>query len=336
MVSMARRSCGPGFRQQSGCGQGHRIINPCGCNQPGLSGPPFCRQRSPSCLVKPGPVTRPCWRQCPAGAKSASAVVVGATSPPGLCHRNRPTRPDVTLFDATSESPGGQDSAPKQVPGKEEFVETLRLPATNAQTDWCDGQIGQRVGADDPGEGGIRDVVLGLPASVLVLPRSGHRAGVLGYLDVLRDKSRWVKTVARDRRWYPYFGCLEYLLVEGRARAWTRPGFSGSGASFTTGAARGDRSGASTRCRKIYLLQQRPAKWATAWKTTGWIHRTGLKKPRRRNDSGRELPQDRRRWPTHPCGRQAMNCPWTTSSSAPARAQPELRLPWRPAACGKT
>ena len=54
----------------------------------------------------------------------------------------------MTLFDAASEI-GGQFNVAKQIPGKEEFVETLRYFGERLKQTGVTVKLGQRVGADD-------------------------------------------------------------------------------------------------------------------------------------------------------------------------------------------
>jgi 2,4-dienoyl-CoA reductase (NADPH2) len=74
-------------------------------------------------------------------------AVVGA-GPAGLAFATTAARRgfEVTLFDAASEI-GGQFNVAKQVPGKEEFYETLRYFGKQIELTGVKLQLGQRVSA---------------------------------------------------------------------------------------------------------------------------------------------------------------------------------------------
>jgi 2,4-dienoyl-CoA reductase (NADPH2) len=72
----------------------------------------------------------------------------------------------VTLFDAASEI-GGQFNIAKQVPGKEEFTETLRYFRKQLALTGVQLRLGQHVAAVDLAGAGFRHVVL----ATGVLPR---------------------------------------------------------------------------------------------------------------------------------------------------------------------
>ena len=124
-------------------------------------------------------------------------AVVGA-GPAGLAAATTAARRglDVTLFEADSDV-GGQFNVAKQIPGKEEFYETLRYFRNEIQASGVKTQFNTRVTADDLIQGGFDEVLL----ATGVAPRTPAIEGVdhpkvLSYLDVLRDKKPVGKTVA--------------------------------------------------------------------------------------------------------------------------------------------
>ncbi|MBD3698988.1 FAD-dependent oxidoreductase [Enterobacter hormaechei] len=93
----------------------------------------------------------------------------------------------VTLFDALAEI-GGQFTIARQIPGKEEFYETLRYYRRMIEVTGVDLRLNQFVSAAD---------LIGFDEVILasgIAPRTPAIEGidhpkVLSYLDVLRDKS---------------------------------------------------------------------------------------------------------------------------------------------------
>jgi len=187
---------------------------------------------------------------------------------------------DVTLFDAASEI-GGQFNVAKQIPGKEEFYETLRYFGQQLQHTGVTVKLGQRVSADDLAQAGFKHVVLATGIS----PRLPEIEGithpkVLGYLDVLRDKKPVGKSVAVIGAGGIGFDVSEYLLHEGTSPSLDKAKFFAEWGVDTTGGARGGLKAAHIDevPRKIYLLQRKASKVGDGLgKTTGWIDRTGLK-----------------------------------------------------------
>jgi 2,4-dienoyl-CoA reductase (NADPH2) len=107
----------------------------------------------------------------------------------------------VTLFDAATEI-GGQFNIAKQVPGKEEFYETLRY---FRQADRADRREAVKLGRAWRARtwwAGLRRRWCWPPASTPRVPdiEGIDHPKVLGYLDVLRDKKPVGKTRGRDRR----------------------------------------------------------------------------------------------------------------------------------------
>ena len=92
----------------------------------------------------------------------------------------------MTLFDA-AEQIGGQFNIAKQIPGKEEFHETLRYFRRQLALREVTVRLGVNVEAADLSE--FDEVILacGIVPRTPDIPGIGH-AKVLSYLDVLRDK----------------------------------------------------------------------------------------------------------------------------------------------------
>ena len=279
MVSMARPFLAdPDFVNKAAAGRAQDINTCIGCNQACLDH--TFAGKITSCLVNPRACHETLLAPVPLARKERIAVV--GAGPAGLAFATEAAQRglDVTLFDAASEI-GGQFNVAKQVPGKEEFVETLRYFNERLKQTGVTVKLGQRVGADDLVKAGFEHVVLatGISPRLPEIEGIGHPK-VLGYLDVLRDKKPVGKTVAVIGAGGIGFDVSEYLLVEGRSPSLDQALFFREWGVDTTGAARGGLVEAHIDevPRKIYLLQRKASKVGDGLgKTTGWIHRTGLK-----------------------------------------------------------
>jgi 2,4-dienoyl-CoA reductase (NADPH2) len=207
--------------------------------------------------------------------------VVGA-GPAGLAFSTEAAKRgfDVTLFDAASEI-GGQFNVAKQVPGKEEFFETLRYFGKQIELTGVKLQLGKKVSAQDLAGAGFKQVVLATGVS----PRKPEIEGinhpkVLGYLDVLRDKKPVGKSVALIGAGGIGFDTAEFLLHEGTSPSLDQAKFFAEWGVDTKFASAGGLMPAHIEKtpRKVYLLQRKASKVGDGLgKTTGWIHRTSLK-----------------------------------------------------------
>jgi 2,4-dienoyl-CoA reductase (NADPH2) len=279
MVSMARPFLAdPLFVQKAAEGKADEINTCIGCNQACLDH--TFAGKITSCLVNPRACNETLMVFKPATTKDRVAVV--GAGPAGLAFATEAARRgfDVTLFDAAKEI-GGQFNVAKQVPGKEEFVETLRYFGKQIALTGVKTQLGKKISAQDLVAAGFKQVVLATGVS----PRKPEIEGidhpkVVGYLDVLRDKCAVGKTVALIGAGGIGFDVAEYLLHEGTSPSLDAAKFFAEWGVDTTGAARGGVIPAhiETSPRKVFLLQRKASKVGDGLgKTTGWIHRTSLK-----------------------------------------------------------
>ena len=187
---------------------------------------------------------------------------------------------DVTLFDAASEI-GGQFNIAKQVPGKEEFYETLRYFGKQIGLTGVSLKLNTRVSAQDLITSGFKHVVLATGVTPRTPPIDGiSHPKVLSYLDVLRDKKPVGKTVALIGAGGIGFDTAEFLLHEGTSPSLDQAKFFAEWGVDTRYSARGGLAPAHIEpaARKVYLLQRKASKVGDGLgKTTGWIHRTSLK-----------------------------------------------------------
>jgi 2,4-dienoyl-CoA reductase (NADPH2) len=254
-------------------------INTCiGCNQACLDH--TFSGKITSCLVNPRACHETLLTIEPATTKKRVAVV--GAGPAGLAfattdaHRGH----SVTLFDSAAEI-GGQFNVAKQIPGKEEFYETLRYFGKQLQLTGVDVKLHTRVSAEDLVKGGFDEVVLatGVAPRTPDIPGVNHPK-VMNYLDVLRDKKPVGKTVAVIGAGGIGFDVSEYLTHEGSSPSLDAPKFYAEWGIDTTYAQAGGLKAPhlDKAPRQIYLLQRKTSKVGDGLgKTTGWIHRTSLK-----------------------------------------------------------
>jgi 2,4-dienoyl-CoA reductase (NADPH2) len=279
MVSMARPFLAdPLFVQKAAEGKADQINTCIGCNQACLDH--TFGGKITSCLVNPRACHETLMVDSPAPSKERIAVV--GAGPAGLAFSTEAAKRgfEVTLFDAASEI-GGQFNVAKQVPGKEEFYETLRYFGKQIELTGVKLQLNQKVSAQNLTAAGFKHVVL----ATGVTPRTPEIDGiqhpkVLGYLDVLRDKKPVGKTVALIGAGGIGFDTAEFLLHEGTSPSLDQAKFFTEWGVDTTYASAGGLKPAHIEKtpRKVYLLQRKTSKVGDGLgKTTGWIHRTSLK-----------------------------------------------------------
>lgn len=124
MVSLARPFLAdPDFPQKAKSGKSH-LINTCiGCNQACLDH--IFEQKTATCLVNPGACREDEFRVYP--AKKRKRILVIGAGPAGMaCAVTAAVRNHhVTVYERNAE-PGGQFRLAAQVPGKEDYAETIR------------------------------------------------------------------------------------------------------------------------------------------------------------------------------------------------------------------
>ncbi len=279
MVSMARPMLADAFFVAKAAAGKADEINTCiGCNQACLDH--TFSGKITSCLVNP----RACHETLliiePATTKKRVAVV--GAGPAGLAFATTAAQRghSVTLFDSAAEI-GGQFNVAKQIPGKEEFYETLRYFGKQLQLTGVDVKLHTRVIAEDLVKGGFDEVVLatGVAPRTPDIPGVNHPK-VMNYLDVLRDNKPVGKAVAVIGAGGIGFDVSEYLTHEGSSPSLDAPKFYAEWGIDTTYAQAGGLKAPhlDKAPRQIYLLQRKTSKVGDGLgKTTGWIHRTSLK-----------------------------------------------------------
>ena len=277
MVSMARPLLAdPMFFRKAEQGKADEINTCIGCNQACLDH--TFGGKLTSCLVNPracheteiidAPVTTP-----------KKIAVVGA-GPAGLSFATTAAQRGhlVTLFDAASEI-GGQFNIAKQVPGKEEFYETLRYFAKQIVLTGVQLRLNTFVNAEELT--GFDEVVL----ATGITPRTPDIEGVthpkvLSYIDVIKSKAPVGKTVAIIGAGGIGFDVAEYLSHAGKSASLDPKKFFAEWGVDTDYQHVGGLTEPHIEKspRTIFLLQRKTSKVGDGLgKTTGWIHRTGLK-----------------------------------------------------------
>ena len=255
-------------------------INTCiGCNQACLDH--VFQQKRASCLVNPAA----CYETELTFEKtslSKSIAVVGA-GPAGLAFSVYAAQRGhkVKIFDRMSEI-GGQFNFAKQIPGKEEFFETLRY--FNKQIELLN--ISVELNVDQSAEQlalqGFDEVVLATGIKPRALAIKGiDNPIVKSYLQVLRDKEVIGRKVAIIGAGGIGFDVATFLCEEKSltvdAEAWLKDW--GVDKTFQHDAALSKEFIKHPPIREVALLQRKTTKvGAGLGKTTGWIHRATLAK----------------------------------------------------------
>ncbi|MCT4705406.1 NADPH-dependent 2,4-dienoyl-CoA reductase [Enterobacteriaceae bacterium H16N7] len=253
-------------------------INTCiGCNQACLD--QIFVSKVTSCLVNP----RACHEtKMPivSAQKRKKLAVVGA-GPAGLAFAvNAAARGhQVTLFDAAAEI-GGQFNIAKQIPGKEEFYETLRYYRRMLALTEVDVRLNQYVTA--PMLAAFDEVILACGIVPRMPPIDGiNHEKVLSYVDVLREKAPVGKRVAIIGAGGIGFDAAMYLSQQGKSTSQNIAGFCEEWGIDTSlqhaGGLRPEGVHLAKSPRQIVMLQRKTSKPGEGLgKTTGWIHRTTL------------------------------------------------------------
>lgn len=278
MVSMARPFLADAaFVQKAAEGRADEINTCIGCNQACLD--QIFEGKLTSCLVNPR-ACRETEMPLVATAKPKKLAVVGA-GPAGLAFATTAASRghQVTLFDAADRI-GGQFNIAKQIPGKEEFHQTLRYFHRQLALHEVQLQLGQQVQAQDLAD--FDEVILacGILPRMPAIPGIEH-AKVMSYLDVLRDKKPVGQRVAIIGAGGIGFDTAEYLSQHGTSSSLDRQAFNREWGIDPQLGRRGGLSAQGpvvpTVPRQIFLLQRKTSKVGEGLgKTTGWIHRTSL------------------------------------------------------------
>jgi len=256
-------------------------INTCiGCNQACLDH--VFKQKVASCLVNPRACHETELNYNPTENKKKIAVI--GAGPAGLAASTIAAQRGhvVTLFDADSEI-GGQFNIAKQIPGKEEFYETIRYFKRQLEIHNVVVKLNERVVAEDL-KGDFDEVIL----ATGIKPRKPSIKGiehkkVLNYIDVLKHKKPVGKRVAVIGAGGIGFDVSEYLAHEGESTSQNIDAWLKEWGIDKTLTARSGIEGIKAEIepspREIFMFKRSKGKFGgKLGKTTGWIHRSTLKK----------------------------------------------------------
>ncbi|MDA8903884.1 NADPH-dependent 2,4-dienoyl-CoA reductase [Porticoccaceae bacterium] len=280
MVSMARPFLAdPDFVIKSQENRADEINTCIGCNQACLDH--VFSGLMTSCLVNP----RACHEtelHIVATSAAKKIAVVGA-GPAGLSAATTAASRghQVTLFDSAHEI-GGQFNIAKQIPGKEEFYETLRYFQKQIEITGVNLQLNSRVSTEQLNNGGYDEVIIATGIS----PRTPQIEGinhpkVLNYLDVIGGKKPVGDKVAIIGAGGIGFDTAEYITHSGESTSTNIPAFMKEWGIDMTFGSRSGIEGIEAQPepspREVYLLQRKTTRVGKGLgKTTGWIHRAGL------------------------------------------------------------
>ena len=279
MISMARPFLAdPDFVNKAAQNKADEINTCIGCNQACLDH--VFKRKTASCLVNPiachetelviTPASQP-KRVAVVGAGPAglSAATVAA----GRGHK-------VDLFEAAPRI-GGQFNLACQIPGKEEFFETMRYYRKQIELTGVRLHLSTKISVEDLKEKGYDEIIVatGVVPRKINLPGIDHPK-VLSYVEVLEKNKTVGDSVAIIGAGGIGFDIAEFLSQDGAPSSLNTTAFMKEWGVDMALSARGGLTTPTpeTSPRKIYLLQRKHGKLgANLGKTTGWIHRSSLK-----------------------------------------------------------
>ncbi|WP_288418958.1 NADPH-dependent 2,4-dienoyl-CoA reductase [uncultured Acinetobacter sp.] len=280
IISMARPMLAdPEFALKAREGRSDEINTCIGCNQACLDH--IFNGKVASCLVNP----RACHEtelNFKATATPKKIAVVGA-GPAGLSFATYAASRGhkIKLYEA-AEQIGGQFNIAKTIPGKEEFYETLRY--FNRQIELqpnIELVLNYKIDYDELAKSDFDDIVIATGVTPRHLNLEGiQHPKVLSYLDVLKAHQPVGHKVAIIGAGGIGFDTAEFLTHEGESGSIHPKKFYDEWGIDTSYSQVGGLKTAAVEhsAREIYLLQRKASSvGATLGKTTGWIHRTGLK-----------------------------------------------------------
>ena len=171
----------------------------------------------------------------------------------------------------------------REIPGKEEFSETLRYFTNELTADAVEVVLNHRVTAETLVERGFDHIIVacGVLPRTINIPGFNESPRVLNYLDVLRGKAPVGKSVAIIGAGGIGFDMGEYLSKMEPSKSQTIDQYLeewGVDKEYREPGGLTE-SNMDEVAREIFLLQRSSGKFgAGLGKTTGWIHRSSLRK----------------------------------------------------------
>ena len=257
-------------------------INTCiACNQACLDH--VFQGKTASCLVNP----RACHETeiVIQPTQQVKTIAVVGAGPAGLAAATTAASRGhkVALFDSASEI-GGQFNIAKQIPGKEEFHETLRYFRKQIELNNICLNLDTEVSTEQLNNSSFDEVIIatGISPRMPAIDGIDHHS-VVSYVDVILNKHPLGKRVAIIGAGGIGFDTAEYITHSGESSALDIDQFMHEWGIDKSLDARGGIEGCkavvSPSPREVFLLQRKTSKIGSGLgKTTGWIHRTGLAK----------------------------------------------------------
>ncbi|MBF0573533.1 MAG: FAD-dependent oxidoreductase [Desulfamplus sp.] len=289
MVSMARPLLAdPYFVKKARQNRANEINTCIGCNQACLDH--IFEGKSCSCLVNPTACRETEFDFTP--AKNPKKIAVVGAGPAGLSFSIYAAQKghDITIFDAASEI-GGLLNLAVKIPGKEEFYETLRYFRIQLELLKINVVLNKKVTAQDmfsksSYEPIFDEIVIATGVVPRVLDFEGvSNSKVVSYSDVINNSGIIGKSVAIIGAGGIGFDVATLLTHESKSSSLDKELYlkewgiddqykERGGLKSHSGKEEADESN-----RVVYLLQRKSTKvGANLGKTTGWIHRSLLKK----------------------------------------------------------
>lgn len=282
MVSMARPFLADSFWVEKAMQEREDEINTCiGCNQACLDH--IFKNKRATCLVNPRACYETELNYIPTDTKKRIAVV--GAGPAGLAAATVAAQRGhtVDLFEASGEI-GGQFNMAKRIPGKEEFYETIRYFNRQIELTGVNLHLHKKVSSNDLIQGNYDEVIVatGVTPRIINLEGENHKK-TLTYIELLYQQKPVGAKVAIIGAGGIGFDVAEYLAHSGQSTSLSIPAFMeewGVDQSFSArGGLKQETPVPHPTAREIYLLQRSEGKLGgKLGKTTGWIHRSSLKK----------------------------------------------------------
>ena len=279
MVSMARPLLADSEFMSKAKNNQASLINTCiACNQACLDH--VFEHKLVSCLVNPRACEETLLNFFPTNNVKKIAVI--GAGPAGMAFSVYAAQRGhkVSLYEA-ADRVGGQLNIANQVPGKEEFNETLRYFANMLNKHGVDIHLNTKVEIALLKDNEFDEVVV----ATGILPRVPKIDGikhskVLSYLDVLKHKKEVGQSVAIIGAGGIGFDVAEFLThtnsLAVNADSWNKEWGVDTDYQNRGGLLR--KTDVEVSPRKVYLLQRKKTKvGASLGKTSGWTHRLSLK-----------------------------------------------------------
>ncbi len=278
MVSMARPFLAdPNWVKKAEANRPQEINTCIACNQACLD--LVFQNKRASCMVNPLACYETEVTLQPTDSPKNIAVV--GAGPAGLSFATTAAERghSVTLFDGASEI-GGQFNMAKKIPGKEEFYETIRYFEHKIKATGVTLKLDTKVEASDLAQG-FDAIILatGVNPRQLTIPGIDHPM-VLSYIDVIREEKQVGDRVALIGAGGIGFDVADFLSHTKSENGPIQHYLDEWGVDQEMKTAGGLQDSQDTPAqREIFLCQRKAGKLgAGLGKTTGWIHRSALKK----------------------------------------------------------